>query len=356
MNFRMPSNLSNTPQDPLYRRVQFLWSLLWVMGFTFFVLGSLNYALNEIEWLAFMHWGTSALSFLLIFWLRRIPQHSFYVAWVVLFSSAAVLIAYIVALQGQDYSLFWLALYPPVAFFLVGRRWGHILSVIVVGGCLIYVARSSAAWSPALFDGRSLLNIVIALAALLAVLRHIEKTRSEAFHFLHEHNARLEYIAITDGLTGLVNRTRLDQALKRGVLRAKSEQLDLAVILLDIDHFKHVNDTYGHQVGDRILIELAQLLRENTRGSDTLGRWGGEEFLLVAESCSRQQAKVLAEKIRHAVAATVFHADIRITISLGVASFQTGDDESSLIRRVDQALYAAKNRGRNCTVTDADLS
>lgn len=67
MNFRMPSNLSNTPQDPLYRRVQFLWSLLWVMGFTFFVLGSLNYALNEIEWLAFMHWGTSALSFLLIF-------------------------------------------------------------------------------------------------------------------------------------------------------------------------------------------------------------------------------------------------------------------------------------------------
>lgn len=118
MNFRMPSNLSNTPQDPLYRRVQFLWSLLWVMGFTFFVLGSLNYALNEIEWLAFMHWGTSALSFLLIFWLRRIPQHSFYVAWVVLFSSAAVLIAYIVALQGQDYSLFWLALYPPVAFFL----------------------------------------------------------------------------------------------------------------------------------------------------------------------------------------------------------------------------------------------
>ncbi len=351
----MPSNLSNTPQDPLYRRVQFLWALLWVMFITFLVLGSLNYAINKVEWVAFMHWGTSLLSLVLIYWHRRAPHHVLLVSWAVVVTCAVVLFAYIVVMEGRDYSLFWLALYPPVAFFLLGRRWGHILSSLVVGGNLIYVAYASQNWQPAPFTVHALLNIVIALAALFAVLRHIEKTRSEAFHHLRDHSERLEYIAITDPLTGLVNRSRLDQALSRGLQRAKREQKAFSVILMDIDHFKRVNDTYGHQVGDRILIELAQLLRGNTRGSDTLGRWGGEEFLLVAESCSRQQAKVLAEKIRHAVAAFVFHADIRITISLGVASFRAGDDESTLVRRADEALYTAKANGRNCTVTELDL-
>lgn len=356
MNFRMPSNLSNTPQDPLYRRVQFLWAMLWVMFITFLILGSLNYVINDIRWVAYMHWSTSALSLGLIYWHTRAPHHTLFVSWAVVIVSAVVLIAYLVVMEGRDYSLFWLAIYPPVAFFLLGRRWGHITSTLVVGGSLVYVAQVSPSWAPTSFSVRALINIIVAVAALIAILRHIERTRSEAFHYLREHSERLEYIAITDPLTGLVNRSRLDQALSRGLQRAKHEQKEFAVILLDIDHFKRVNDTYGHQVGDRILIELAQLLRSNTRGSDTLGRWGGEEFLLVAESCSRQQAKVLAEKIRHAVAAFVFHADIRITVSLGIASFQAGDDESSLIRRADRALYTAKANGRNCTVTETALT
>lgn len=356
MNSRTQSNLSNTPQDPLYRRVQFLWALLWVMLITFLILGAFNYALNDIRWIAHMHWTTSILSVVLIYWHWQRPDQTFYVSWAVFIVCALVLAAYVVVMEGRDYSLIWLTIYPPVVFFLLGRRWGYILSVLVAGGGLIYAGNSAPSWHPAEFTGNSLLNIVIALAALITMLRHIERTRSEAFHYLHEHSQRLEYIAVTDPLTGLVNRTKLDQALYRGLQSARQEQKALSVIILDIDHFKKVNDTYGHQVGDRILIQLAQVLRSNTRGSDTLGRWGGEEFLLIAESCSRPQAKVLAEKIRHAVAAFSFYDDIRITVSLGVASFQPDDDESSLMRRADKALYAAKGNGRNCTITEAELA
>lgn len=356
MNFHMPSNLNNTPQDPLFRRVQFLWALLWVMLLTFLVLGSLNYVLNDIKWIAFMHWGTSALALGLMYWHRRAPQQVLAISWCVVAISSVVLVSYLVSMQGRDYALFWLAVYPPVVFFLLGRRWGHILSTLVVGSCLIYAARVASTWAPVVFNGNALLNVFIATAALIAILRHIEKNRSEAFHHLRERSERLEYIAITDALTGLVNRAKLDQALGQGVQQARFSNKGLAVVLLDIDHFKRVNDTYGHQTGDRILIELAQLLRGQTRGSDTLGRWGGEEFLLVAENCSRQQAKVIAEKIRNAVAAFAFHDGIHITVSLGVASYQPEDDESSLMRRADKALYAAKANGRNCTVTETALT
>lgn len=356
MNFHTQSNLSNTPQDPLFRRVQFLWALLWVMVITFALLGTFNYVLNDIRWIAAMHWSTSVLSFVLLVWQRQKPQHTYYVSWSVVLIAAGVLIAYIVVMEGRHYSLVWLTIYPPVVFFLLGRRVGHSLSLLVVGGCLIYVAQAAPQWHPTEFDGPSLINIVIALAALLAILRHIERTRSEAFAYLQEHSQRLEYIAITDPLTGLYNRTELDQALEHGLRSAQQKQLKLATILLDIDHFKKVNDEHGHQVGDRILIQLAQVLRSTSRSSDTLGRWGGEEFLLIAENCDRQQAKVLAEKIRNAVAAFSFHDAIKITVSLGVASYQPGDDASSLMQRTDQALYAAKRNGRNCTVTETELS
>ncbi|RUO62998.1 GGDEF domain-containing protein [Pseudidiomarina insulisalsae] len=352
----MRNNLNNNPQDPLYRRVQFLWALLWVMFITFSLMGFINHFLIAESAIAVLHFSIGLISLALIVWHARRPQDTILISWLVAGVNAAVLIIYVVAAQGQHYALYWLAIYPPITFFLLGRKWGYLTSILVIGSCLIYVSQVSPQWQPAPFTARSLANIVIATAALLIILRHIEKTRSEAFQYLEEHGERLEYIASTDPLTGLVNRSKLDKALSQGLRKARQERQDFSVILLDIDHFKRINDTYGHQTGDSILVELAQLLRSNTRGSDTLGRWGGEEFLLVAEACSRQQSKVLAEKIRHAIEAYSFHDNIHITASFGIASFQPGDDETTLVRRVDKALYAAKGQGRNRTVTDADIN
>jgi diguanylate cyclase (GGDEF)-like protein len=122
--------------------------------------------------------------------------------------------------------------------------------------------------------------------------------------------------------------------------------------MFDIDHFKSINDTYGHDVGDAVLCEISQLVRENMRGTDSLARWGGEEFMVLSRQTSMQRARRLAERLRLAVAEFPF-TDVprQITSSFGVAVLTTGETTDDLIKRVDLALYEAKDTGRNRVVT-----
>ncbi|WP_411359983.1 GGDEF domain-containing protein [Pseudidiomarina salilacus] len=346
---------AHSPLDPLYRRVQFLKALLWVFLFVALVLGAINQLIEGNQLLAVVHYLCFAIAVGFLVWLYWHPPAAQLIAWLTTLVIAAVLIAYTVMAAGQHYALYWLAIFPPIAYFLLGRTWGFSLSVMVIGGILIYIGQVYDGWNAAPFTMRSFGNIIIATAALIVILRHIEKTRAEAFQYLEQHSERLEYIAVTDPLTGLNNRGKLDQALSRALRRAKNEKLGCCVILIDIDHFKRVNDDFGHQTGDRVLIELAQLFRSNLRATDIVGRWGGEEFLIVLPASDRQQGKVLAEKIRITVEAFVFVNEIRITVSSGVACYQVDDSEQTLMRRADQALYAAKAQGRNRTITDLEL-
>ncbi|MFC0445986.1 GGDEF domain-containing protein [Pseudidiomarina halophila] len=343
----------NSPLDPRYRRVQFLRSLLWVLMVVSPLLALLNQLFEQHPTMVALEYFLFVCGIGLYIWLRRMPGAVIVISWIVTAILALAIGIYVALSEGQSYALYWLAIFPPVSYFLLGGKWGFLTSVTFFTGIFIYLSRVSAEWAAAPFSVHSFLNILIATAALIVILRHIERTRAEAFHFLEEHSQRLEYIAVTDPLTGLCNRSKLDHALSVALTRAQREQRDFAIALLDIDHFKKVNDTYGHQVGDLILIELAQLLRSNVRSTDVAGRWGGEEFLLVLPEHTRQQAVMHAERIRNVIAAFEFHAGIRITASFGVASYRAEDDASSIIRRVDKALYAAKAQGRNRTISDA---
>ncbi|MBY6064008.1 GGDEF domain-containing protein [Pseudidiomarina sediminum] len=351
----MRNNSINDPQDPLYRRVQFLRALLWVMFVSFLLLGCINQFLFAKPTLALYHFISSTLALAGTAWLRRRPSDTSVISLVVALATATLLVLYIVRSAGQGYALYWLSIYPPIVFFLLGRTWGYILSILVIGGCLIYVNQVAALWQPAPFTLRSLLNILTATAALIVILRHIEKTRAEAFHYLEKHNQKLEYIATTDPLTSLANRAKLDRALGNALRMRRQNDESFCLILGDIDHFKTINDVHGHPIGDVILIEMAQLLRNSVRSSDLIGRWGGEEFLLVLPNTDCDQAKMLAEKLRNTIAAFKFRNGIHITSSFGVACVRSDDDATSLMQRVDQALYAAKTSGRNRTVTDAEL-
>ncbi len=162
---------------------------------------------------------------------------------------------------------------------------------------------------------------------------------------LAHHN--LERIAVTDRLTGLYNRTKLDEAFANELARAERHGESVAVILADIDHFKSVNDTYGHQVGDSVLSEFAAVLRPLTRVTDTTGRWGGEEFLVICAHVDLDGARILAERIRAAVAGHSFPVVGQKTCSLGVASYRPGDTADTMVKRADDALYEAKQNGRN---------
>jgi diguanylate cyclase (GGDEF)-like protein len=164
---------------------------------------------------------------------------------------------------------------------------------------------------------------------------------------LEAANREITRLSLTDQLTQLPNRARLDQALVENLELSTRYGDDFSVVLLDIDHFKQVNDTYGHLVGDTVLIELGQILAHQTRATDVAGRWGGEEFLIVAPHTSLEKAAKLAEKVRSNIASSDFSVVGYQTISLGVAAYSVGDDLDKLLGRADAALYRAKRSGRN---------
>ena len=164
---------------------------------------------------------------------------------------------------------------------------------------------------------------------------------------LEEKNEMLRKLSITDSLTGLHNRAYLDEKLREELNRIERHPDNLSIILVDIDHFKRVNDKYGHQVGDEVLIRVADTLRHNIRSIDTIGRWGGEEFIIICPGSDASHSVQLAEKLRN-ILGDIKHEGVgRVTCSFGVASHGAGMKLARLIRNADEALYRSKAAGRN---------
>ena len=172
---------------------------------------------------------------------------------------------------------------------------------------------------------------------------------------LSESLQQVEHLAVTDTLTETYNRRKFDEIVLREHRRATHEKLPFALIMFDIDHFKQVNDTYGHSYGDLVLKDLCRLIRGLIRQGDLLIRWGGEEFLILLPATGIEEAGLLAERIRREVETERFPDAVKITISLGVAQLREGDSIDSLLKRVDNALYRAKLSGRNRVVLGSDL-
>lgn len=160
---------------------------------------------------------------------------------------------------------------------------------------------------------------------------------------------QLKKLATTDKLTQLSNRFKLDSTLELEISRAQRYHSNLSIILVDIDDFKNVNDNFGHLVGDQVIIHVAKILKENTRASDTVGRWGGEEFLIICPETDSEAATAIAEKLRTAIAGHKFPKITSKTCSFGITTYQNGDDTIQLLKRADQALYISKNSGKNQT-------
>lgn len=160
-------------------------------------------------------------------------------------------------------------------------------------------------------------------------------------------NKELARLSVTDRLTGLFNRMKLDEALALETQRAQRTGQPFSLIMVDVDHFKLVNDTHGHQTGDRVLVEVAHLLRDGTREIDLVGRWGGEEFLVICPYTESEGAYQLAEGLRQKIQNHPFFCVQYKTASFGVATYVAGEPLQNLLARADAALYVAKNGGRN---------
>jgi len=162
---------------------------------------------------------------------------------------------------------------------------------------------------------------------------------------LSDKNEELEKLYVTDKLTNLYNRHKLDIVLEREESRYIRYNQRFGIILIDIDDFKHVNDTYGHLVGDRVLVEIASILKNNIRKTDTLGRWGGEEFLIIVPQSNKENLLELSKKLKDCIANYDFKLSKHITASFGLSFYEK--DLKTLLKNADDALYQIKRNGKN---------
>jgi diguanylate cyclase (GGDEF)-like protein len=159
--------------------------------------------------------------------------------------------------------------------------------------------------------------------------------------------SQLRELVERDPLTNAHNRRSLYAILDAEIHRARRYGTALSLIMFDVDHFKDINDRHGHQAGDAVLVAVADIVREELRGPDRLGRYGGEEFLVIAPGIGGARAGVLAERLRERIAAGDYGIGARVTCSFGVCEYQGGEDADAFMRRADDLMYLAKRRGRN---------
>jgi two-component system cell cycle response regulator len=195
------------------------------------------------------------------------------------------------------------------------------------------------------------------MVAYAGELHSLQKELHAKNRTLSETNARLQALATTDPLTGLPNHRALIAKLENELARAYRYQHECAILFLDIDHFKALNDSYGHAVGDGVLRDFAALVQQNMRETDVPGRWGGEEFLVILPETGEEEARRISERVRSAVASYAFTmgGGMSLTCSIGIATFP-GDagERDGLVTCADQAMYAAKRLGRNQVRTASD--
>lgn len=196
---------------------------------------------------------------------------------------------------------------------------------------------------------------VLARVKTHVMLRHREKQLEEANKKLSQQHKILEVMSITDGLTGLYNRRHMNTVLSQEVQRCRRYGTDLACLVIDLDQFKLVNDTYGHDFGDLVLHEFSRRLRDSLRSSDFAFRFGGEEFLLLLPQTNMHDARRTAEKIRQYAATKKIGDDkthVVVTVSIGLATFNEHQPviQNDLVIFADKALYRAKAEGRNQVV------
>ena len=265
--------------------------------------------------------------------------------------------SYFIGVTGARNMLMFL----PMLFFLYPISFNKRLAyVFLCAAIYIAMAYYQLGHTPihALSDNMlQVLNIAMGALTLFALtyfiyyayraIRWQEEQMMAENSLLRDGYKELEKQAVQDQLTTLYNRYKIENVIALELERTLRHKTPFSVILVDIDHFKPINDTHGHSVGDTVLQEFSQVLINNARNLDSIGRWGGEEFIIILPETNKIGASTLAEKLRKSIEAQDFHNDLRITASFGVSAHEDLETFQSLLERTDKALYSSKQNGRN---------
>ena len=276
--------------------------------------------------------------------IQRKLTRTWLMVYLVLFFSA--MMAAIATPDASPTVFVWVFLIPLVSHLLLGSRRGLLMSLLflaIAAGTYFHRLGPDAL----LLEPVAIANVVVCAVLLTGLSYAYESAREKT-------ESQLQALASTDPLTGLPNRSMLEPALQRQVGEADRRESPFAVLSMDLDHFKTINDQRGHEAGDRALLAFADLLRQRLRSSDLPCRWGGEEFQVLLSNTDPDGAFRIAEEIRSTLEHTPVELDdgvVSMTVSIGVASYPLdADDAASLLIVADRRLYQAKMRGRNQVV------
>ena len=295
---------------------------------------------------------------ILLIALWRVPQFLLWIEGLLFIGVALSLLAkfYEILFSGTLYDhalelvdlLYWFPLVYVLAYIMFQTRIGLIVSLVFVG---FLTVPSLARVAPDVLNGEFskfnlLLRFILANVAYSALLFVVAWTR-ERYAQLRAYGDAMAFLANTDSLMMIPNRRQIEILLEAEMDRAQRYGQMLSIIVFDIDHFKRVNDQYGHGVGDYVLKEVALIVKNNIRPSDEVGRWGGEEFLIVAPQTEIPQAESLTERLRLRIAQHPLEIVGHVTVSFGIANYGGSETSERLLQRADEALYRAKANGRN---------
>ena len=251
--------------------------------------------------------------------------------------------------------LMWAVMLVPGFINLYGYKWGTVTLAGVGAATALVLFYPDFPGLLAQYDTGHRARFIAVFGALTALTAILDSSRHQTQQMLHTLTAELENRASTDALTGLANRREAYRAISEMERRNCALAGRYTVLIGDLDGFKAINDTFGHNFGDQVLKDVAQVLRDNTRSDDIVARWGGEEFLILLPNTDVQGGSILAEKLRAKVEALtdVYPEDVHISISFGVAEGDPrGVTHSQLLTEADARMYRAKHGGRNQVVAD----
>lgn len=327
--------------DPDYGKAYLLNAVLLSMSVLCIVFAVLNIVKTDYPLFIIVHMAIMILSVITIIYFHRTDNLQLASLFSVILATF-LMASFIYFVQNNHFGLFWFAVYPPFVYFILGRKKGRIATLSLGVSVLIYIIFSHKSWEPAVFDYISIVNIAGASICLTLLIVFYEKSKRQAEESLVIKNNQLHIMSITDRLTGLYNRYKLDETLYELLQKSKNCEKSFSIIIADIDQFKSVNDTYGHLIGDKVLIDVSNLISSRVRQSDIVGRWGGEEFLIICPDTDYSDVMDLTEKIEKDVSGYEFDSIKGISISCGIATCSKGDTIDSLLQRADIRMYECK--------------
>jgi diguanylate cyclase (GGDEF)-like protein len=298
--------------------------------------------------LAFILLATALIIFSNYIYLRITGKHLHTFIFIIFLTSG--LFVYLLVSGGIGNSgHLWFFILPSLVYLVLGLKTGTIcISILlVVIGYILFFAENLLQTSYDSFFSRRYFAAFVCVS--LTALVH-EYTREDRRQELLALSKKLSFLSQTDDLTGLANRRSITGMIQREIVRYDRKRRPFCLLIADIDHFKDVNDEYGHECGDQVLIALAEALDNNTKKQDIVSRWGGEEFIILLPETTYEEGIISAERLRLAIETLEVayeNEKISVTISIGLTEYNKGQTFNQIIRTADNLLYQAKGSGRN---------